>query len=90
MIYLAGAVGCSALVAILMRWSAGKVQGGMAMLAVSYAVCLLRALHDAGGVIVPDGPGLGLALGLGTAQGALYLLGFVLMRRSMIRCPPSS
>ena len=86
MIYLAGAVGCSALVAILMRWSAGKVQGGMAMLAVSYAVCLLPALHDAEGVIVPDGPGLGLALGLGAAQGALYLLGFVLMRRSMIRC----
>lgn len=81
MIYLVLAVISSALISILMRLGGEKTEGKLSMLAVNYLVCLaLAAVFTLPGQNGFHGEGVGTALGLGAINGALYLLGFVLLQ----------
>lgn len=84
--YLILAFCSSALVSVVMRFSDGKAQKPLGMLAVNYIVCTLIAAVESGfGNLLPAGQGLGTALGLGVFNGIVYLAGFVLFRYSVTR-----
>lgn len=80
MLYLILAILASSLVSVLMRLSGKHSKNGMTMLASNYAMCSVAAGVLAGWPLFPGGEGLGLTLGLGVINGALYLAGFVLLR----------
>lgn len=80
MLYLILAVCSSTLVSVLMRLSGKHSKNGMTMLASNYAMCTIAAGVLAGWPLFPAGEGLGITLGLGVINGALYLAGFVLLR----------
>ena len=84
MLYLMAAIGCSALISVLMRLSTDKTKGSVSMLAVNYLMCLALAAAYAGRWDTSGGcAGLVAAAGMGALNGVLYLLGFVLLQRSV-------
>lgn len=81
MIYLLLAIFCSSMVQVVMRLSTERVKGNMSMLAVNYATgVLIAAAYTGFGNLFPRTEGLGIAGGLGFAQGLLYLLAFILLQ----------
>ncbi len=81
MLYLLLAIASSAVIAVVMRISAGKVKANMAMLAVNYLTCLLLGAIYAGFQVFSfDAPGFGSVVAMGGVNGILYLLGFVLLQ----------
>lgn len=84
--YLILAFVSSALVSVVMRLSDTKVERSLGMLTMNYVVCTVLAAWEAGfDALLPELPGIRLTLGLGVLNGALYLAGFVLFRRSVSR-----
>lgn len=84
MIYLILAIISSALISIIMRLSETKTSGKSSMLAMNYLMCLaIAGIYTGTSGRGPEGPGLGLALGLGAVNGVLYLLGFVMLQLSV-------
>lgn len=79
--YLLLAIFSSSAIAILMRLSSGKIQNNVAMLAMNYLMCTLLSMgfsgHDS---LFPAGSTLTLLMG--TAQGLLYLVSFLLLNIS--------
>lgn len=81
MLYLFLAIVSSALIAVIMRISSHKVKNRISMLAANYVTCMLLAAAYASFRIFPVGlPGFSMAAGMGLVNGALYLLGFVLLQ----------
>ena len=83
MLYLVLAVTSSALISVVMRLSANKVTGNVAMLAVNYVTCSAVAAAYAGFDLLPAVPALPGTLAMGTVHGALYLCSFVLLQHSI-------
>ena len=84
MIYLLLAILSSSLVSIFMRLSTHRVQNRYSLLAVNYLACsVLGAIYARGNVFCVTAPGYGPMLIMGLVAGALYLLGFVLLQRSI-------
>lgn len=81
MIYLLLAILSSAAVSLGMRLSTGRISGNNGMLAMNYLMCLLLAGGFAGiGNLFPLSPALPTTLAMGTVNGILYLLGFILLQ----------
>lgn len=81
MLYLLLAIVSSSLIAIIMRFSAGKIKGNLSMLATNYIVCsLCGAAYAKFDVIVPSVAGFYTAVGLGCISGGLFLAGFILLQ----------
>ena len=80
MLYLILAILSSTAVAVLMRLSNKYSRNGMTVLASNYAMCTVVAGFLAGLPLFPAVEGLGLTMGLGVLNGALYLGGFVLLK----------
>lgn len=84
MISLLLAVISSALVSVVMRLSANKVQNNIGMLAMNYLMCVAVAAGYTGlGRLFPGESGLAQTLGMGAVHGLLYLLSFVLFQSSV-------
>ena len=79
MFYLILAIACSSMVQIIMRLSTDRITNNMSLLAMNYVVCtFIAACYTGFGNLFPAAaPGLGTALGIGAAQGLLYLLAFI-------------
>ena len=83
MLYLLLAILCSSAIAIFMRLSANKVTSNNTMLATNYLVCLILAAVFGDFRVLPlEVPGFGLTVGIGAVNGAMFLLGFVLLQYS--------
>ncbi len=83
MLYLCLAVLSSAMISVVMRLSTTKVQGRLSMLAVNYVTCALLAAAYSGFRVLPIGEtGFSAALGIGAANGVLFLTSFVLFQYS--------
>lgn len=80
MLYLFLAIASSAMIAIVMRLSSGRVKAGFSMLAVNYVTCMLLGLWYAGFQILPQKGEVPAVVGMGAVNGILYLLGFVLLQ----------
>lgn len=82
--YLLLAISSSSAIAILMRLSNGKIRNNVAMLAMNYLMCTLLSMgfseQDA---LFPAGSAQTLLMG--TAQGLLYLVSFLLLNISTAR-----
>ncbi|MEE0775263.1 MAG: hypothetical protein U0M47_09780, partial [Merdibacter sp.] len=80
MIDLLAAIGCSACVSMVMRWSEGYVQDKTGMLAVNYMVCSLCALLccSAIGFDVPS-------FACGALMGVLLVAGLILLQYNIHR-----
>ena len=84
MVSLLLAILSSSLVSVCMRFSDKRVNGRFSMLAVNYLVCtFLGALYARGNIFCVSASGFGTTFALGIIAGALYLLGFVLLQRSI-------
>ena len=84
MIYLLLAIASSAMVSVCMRMSERHVRNTMVMFTVNYAVCLMIARFYMGDIrLFTAEDGIAVAVGLGLASGCLYLVNFVLLRRSI-------
>ena len=84
MIYLVLAIVSSALISIVMRVSSQKVKNNIGMLSVNYLTCLVMGGAFTGFTnLFPESPNLPLTLGLGSINGFLYLLSFVLFQLSV-------
>ena len=77
MTYLLLAIASSALISIIMRASATRVNAKMSMLAANYLVCALLGACYAGFDLIVPHAGFGTTVWLGVLSGVLYLLGFV-------------
>ena len=83
MFYLILAIASSALVSILIRFSERYVKHNISMLCINYAMCLvLSVLYTGVGKLFTTGEGLGWAISLGTINGILYLVSFVVLQIS--------
>ncbi|MBP3654787.1 MAG: DMT family transporter [Oscillospiraceae bacterium] len=81
MIYLVLAVLSSAAISVFMRLSTDKVKGNVSMLAVNYLTCLVIAgCYTGWRNILPQEAGLRGAVAMGSMQGLLYLLAFILLQ----------
>jgi len=81
MVFLLLAVLSSAMIAILMRISSGRISANLSMLAVNYLVCgLLGAAYTGFHPALPGQEGFSVTLWLGIISGFLYLGGFVLFQ----------
>ena len=79
--YLFLAILSSALIAVIMRLSSGKVHANLSMLAANYLVCLLLAAVFGKFQVFPVAqPGFPMTVIMGVVNGVLYLLGFVLLQ----------
>ena len=83
MLDLALAILCSALVSVLMRLGSDGETARRPMLAVNYLTCAAVSLAFLKGGLAPAAEGLGFALGLGLAGGALYLGAFLLLQKNV-------
>lgn len=84
MLYLVLAILASSLVSIVMRLTKTRIKNETSLLAVNYLTCILVAGSYMGFQnALPQGAGRLWPVGLGTATGALYLLGFVLLQRNV-------
>lgn len=81
MLSLMLAVLCSTAIALAMRLSTGRVGSNIGLLAMNYLTCFVIAVAFTGvDSLFTTESGWLTALGLGGAQGALYLLAFVLLQ----------
>ena len=81
MLSLMLAVLCSTAIALAMRLSTGRVGSNIGLLAMNYLTCFVIAVAFTGvDSLFTTESGWVTALGLGGAQGALYLLAFVLLQ----------
>lgn len=81
MVYLLLAVLSSAMISVVMRLSSDKVKGNLGMLATNYLLCLvLSAVYAGFRLAVPIAEGFGAVLGMGAANGVLFLSGFLLLQ----------
>lgn len=81
MLYLFLAVLSSSLISVLMRLGEEKRKSAMGMFVINYAVCAVLSCLFAGRIaIYTPHPGIGTAIGLGVAEGFLYLAAFVLLQ----------
>lgn len=86
MLNLCLAVLSSALVSIAMRLSKPYIKKETALLATNYLLCSALSWADTGfAPLLPAGPGLPTAVGLGLLDGLLFLAGFVLLQWSIRR-----
>lgn len=86
MFYLLLAIASSAMVSVCMRISEQYVRNTMAMFTANYAVCLAISRFYMGNIrLFAFENGMGTAVGLGIANGLLYLVCFILLRHN-IRC----
>lgn len=84
MFYLILAVASSALVSILIRFSERYVKHNISMLCINYIMCLaLSVLYTGAGKLFTTGEGIGWAVSLGTINGILYLVSFVVLQISI-------
>lgn len=84
MIYLLFAIASSAMVSVCMRISERYVRNTMAMFTANYAICLALSLLYMGNIrIFAYENGMGTAIGLGLANGLLYLVCFILLQQSI-------
>ena len=83
MVYLFLAILSSAMIAIVMRLSTGRIRAEKSMLATNYLVCSLLSAGFAGfRVVQSQAPGFGITLGLGLVSGVLYLAGLISMQNN--------
>ena len=81
MLFLFLSVLSSSLISLFMRLGEKKRHSTMGMFVINYLVCSLLSCLFAGRIAVyTPHPGMGLAMGLGTAAGILFLLCFVLLQ----------
>lgn len=81
MLYLILAIATSAMIAVIMRISSGRVKGNISMFAANYLICLLLGAWYAGFQLFPlRSPGFSMTVGMGAVNGILYLAGFVLLQ----------
>ena len=81
MIYLVLAILSSTLIAVVMRLSSDKVHANLSMLATNYMVCLLLAAAFSKFQVFPAAqPGFPLTVIMGAVNGAMYMLGVVLLQ----------
>lgn len=81
MLSLVLAVLCSAAIALVMRLSTDRVNSNIGLLTMNYLTCFVIAVGFTGfDSLFSTETGWGTALVLGGAQGALYLLAFVLLQ----------
>ena len=81
MLYLFLAVLSSSLISVIMRLGEEKRRSAMGMFVINYAVCAALSCLFAGRIAVYDPhPGFGMAMGLGTAAGILFLISFALLQ----------
>lgn len=81
MLYLFLAVLSSSLISVIMRLGEEKRSSAMGMFVINYAVCSVLSCLFAGRIAVyTPHPGIGTAIGLGVAEGFLYLAAFVLLQ----------
>ena len=80
MIDLLAAIGCSACVSMVMRWSEGYVQDKTGMLAVNYMVCSLFALLCCSAIDF-DAP----SFACGALMGVLLVAGLILLQYNIYR-----
>ena len=86
MLYLILAIFTSAGVALVMRLSAGRVQGRFTLLAMNYITCTVAAgLYTGLDRLFPPHPALWQTVGLGAFNGALFLTAFWLLQRNTAR-----
>lgn len=83
MLNLLLAILCSAAIAVIMRFSTGRVGGRLTMLAVNYIVCSsLAALYTDLGSLSFSGKDAWFTLGLGAVNGFFYLISFIMFQSS--------
>lgn len=81
MLSLLMAVLCSTAISLAMRLSTGRVKSDVGLLMMNYLTCFVIAGSITGwGSLFPQAEGLRGALVMGSAQGVLYLLAFVLLQ----------
>lgn len=81
MLYLFLAVLSSSLISVIMRLGEEKRRSAMGMFVINYAVCAALSCLFAGRIAVYDThTGFGMAMGLGTAAGILFLISFTLLQ----------
>ena len=82
MLFLCLAILSSSLVSIVMRLSGGRVKHGLGMLTMNYIICTLLSGLSGGFRDAFDlgNPQIGLTLAMGTVNGALYLISFMMMQ----------
>ena len=81
MLFLFLSVLSSSLISLFMRLGEKKRNSTMGMFVINYLICSLLSCLFAGRIAVyTPHPGMGLAMGLGTAAGILFLLCFVLLQ----------
>ncbi len=86
MLYLILAILCSATISIIMRISADKVKGNVAMLSMNYLMCMVIAGAYTGfGNLLPGVSALPRTLTMGAVHGILYLASFVLLQVNVKR-----
>ena len=85
MISLCLAVLSTAMVAIIMRLSTGRITHNLGMLTMNYIVCTLLSGVFGGyqGALNLGDPRIGIVLAMGTVNGFLYLSGFMLMQMNI-------
>ncbi|MBE6790143.1 MAG: hypothetical protein E7535_03005 [Ruminococcaceae bacterium] len=80
MLYLILAILSSSLISVIMRSSSDKVKGKLTMLAANYFICSLFAAIYTRFDILPENPSLSSSVTLGTVNGILYLISFILLQ----------
>ena len=83
MLNLVLAMLCSTMVSVAMRLGSAGEEARKPMLAVNYLVCAAVSLTFLKGGLLPGQPGMGVALGMGLAGGALYLGAFLLLQKNV-------
>lgn len=63
-----------------MRLSGAHIRNNLSLLAVNYVLCALFAALEAAPGLLPQGSGLGVAIGLGVMTGIFYLASFILFQ----------
>lgn len=82
--YLILGILCSAMIAVLMRFSEKKIKNKMIMFTVNYAVCIVMARCFMGQIqLFTTEAGVSTAIVAGVLSGILYLANFVLMQTGM-------
>lgn len=83
MVFLLLAILSSAMISILMRFSANRISANLSMLAVNYLICtFLGAAYAGFRPVTPAADGFSVTVWLGIISGVLYLGGFVLFQRN--------
>ena len=83
MFFLILSILASALIAVVMRLSAGSVKKPLGVLFANYLVCtVLGIVYTDFRIFLPQAPGISTTLGIGVFNGFLYLTSFVLYQHN--------